>query len=244
MTQRTTRLIETTLGQIKDGWKSSINRYTSETELKPTKLSSGRLSQMLIELHGEDLRYNELALVAELGFSRHSEITGADADHLYVHLGAKGWCTPKRYAIDELLDAAMRHPYYPVKEFFEELRDADHIETIDLQSVATDYLGVPKEDILSNRMLRVCLVGAVARAMKPGVKHYTCCVLQGLQGARKSSFWAALCRQEEWFNDTAQPADKDFLMALHSCFIYEAAELDSITTKKQAGALKALISSK
>ena len=88
MTHRTTRLIETTLGQIKDGWKASINRYTGETELKPTKLSSGRLSQMLIELHGEDLRYNELALVAELGFSRQSEITGADADHLYVHLGA------------------------------------------------------------------------------------------------------------------------------------------------------------
>ena len=79
MTKRTTRLIETTLGQINDGWKPSINRYTCETDLKPTKLSSGQLSQMLIDLHGEDLRYNELALVAELGFFKYREITGADA---------------------------------------------------------------------------------------------------------------------------------------------------------------------
>ncbi len=244
MTKRTTRLIETSLGKIKDGWKPSINRYTGETELKPSTLSSGKLSCMLRELHCEDLRYNELGLVAELGFSKHGQITGADADHLYVHLGAKGWSIPKRDAIDGLLDAAMHHPYHPVKEFFETLRDSDHIEPIDLNSVATDFLGVPEEDTLSNQMLRVCLIGAVARAMKPGVKHDTCCVLQGLQGARKSSFWAALCREEEWFNDTAQPADKDFLMALHACFIYEAAELDSITTKKQAGALKALISSR
>ena len=204
MTKRTTRLIEIPHAQIKDGWKPSINRYTGETDLKPTKLSSGQLSQMLIGLHGEDLRYNELALVAELGFSRHSEITGADADHLYVHLGAKGWSIPKRDAIDGLLDAAMRRPYHPVKEFFEELKGADHIEPIDLESVATDYLGVPEDDVLSNRMLKVCLVGAVARAMKPGVKYDTCCVLQGLLGARKSSFWAPLCCDEEWFNDTAQ----------------------------------------
>ena len=151
--------------------------------------------------------------MAELGFSRHSGITSADADHLCVHLGAKGWSIPKRDAIDGLLDAAMRRTYHPAKECFEELQDADHIEPIDLDSVATEYLGVPAEDVLSNRMLRVCLVGAVARAMKPGVKHDTCFVLQGLQGARKSSFWAALCCDEEWwFNDTAQPADKDFLV--------------------------------
>ena len=55
MTKGTTRLIETTLGQIKDGWKPSINRFNGETDLKPTKLSSGQLSQMLIQLHGENL---------------------------------------------------------------------------------------------------------------------------------------------------------------------------------------------
>ena len=67
MTKETTRLIEIPHAQIKDGWKSSINRYTGETDLKPTKLSSGQLSQMLIELHGEHLRYNELALVLGWG---------------------------------------------------------------------------------------------------------------------------------------------------------------------------------
>ena len=55
MTSGTTRLIETIFDQIKDGWKPSINRYTGETDVKPTKLSSGQLSQMLIDLHGEDL---------------------------------------------------------------------------------------------------------------------------------------------------------------------------------------------
>ena len=46
-----------------------------------------------------------------------------------------------------------------------------------------------------------------------------------------------------WLTDTAQDKHEDFLLAIHGCWIYELAELDSITSKKEAGALKNDLSS-
>ena len=63
----------------------------------------------------------------------------------------------------------------------------------------------------------------------------------GEQGARKSSFWAAL--GGEFFSDALRDiSSKDDLMVLHRSWLMEWAELDHITSKKHAGQVKAFLS--
>ena len=90
-------------------------------------------------------------------------------------------------------------------------------------------------------MLKCTLIAAVARVFDPGCKFDNACVLMGPQGARKSSFWAALA--DNFFSDALKDINgKDALMTLHSAWLTEFAELDSMTTKRQAGEVKAFLS--
>jgi predicted P-loop ATPase len=90
-------------------------------------------------------------------------------------------------------------------------------------------------------MLAATLIGAVNRVMVPGCKFDTCTVLHGAQGIYKSMFWKVLA-SPAWFCDTPNE-DKDLKLAIHRCWIYEIAELETKTGNKEAGAIKALLSS-
>jgi predicted P-loop ATPase len=71
------------------------------------------------------------------------------------------------------------------------------------------------------------LMGAVARAMKPGCKFDYVLVLEGLQGKKKSSAFDAL--GGEWFGDNDLDfANKDSMLALQGKLIYEIAELGAL----------------
>lgn len=48
---------------------------------------------------------------------------------------------------------------------------------------------------------RLTCLGAVARALEPGVKFDYMCILEGTQGIGKSEFLAALVPKEEWYTD-------------------------------------------
>jgi predicted P-loop ATPase len=90
-------------------------------------------------------------------------------------------------------------------------------------------------------MLRCTLIGAVRRVFEPGCKHDTACVLLGDQGARKSSFWAAL--GGAFFSDAlGDISSKDDLMVLHRSWLMEWAELDHIMGRKHAGQIKSFLS--
>jgi hypothetical protein len=114
--------------------------------------------------------------------------------------------------------------------------------------------GAPRLDTLCARalgntgeleamMLRKWFISAVARAMRPGRKVDTMLVLQGKQGARKSTFFAVL--GGEWFTDsldTGNGLDKDAIITAHGHWLCELAELDGITRKQDNEHLKALLS--
>ena len=63
-------------------------------------------------------------------------------------------------------------------------------------------------------------------------------VLKGPQGIFKSSFFKALLPNQKWFCDIWEPNRKDLFMHLQTCFIYELAELETLTTKKAVGEKK------
>jgi hypothetical protein len=84
------------------------------------------------------------------------------------------------------------------------------------------------------------LVSAVARAYRPGCKADHMLVLEGAQGARKSSVLAALAG-EEWFSDSLPPMNtKDASAYLNGKWIVEVAELEAM--RREVDAIKAFLS--
>jgi hypothetical protein len=67
-----------------------------------------------------------------------------------------------------------------------------------------------------------------------------CLVLKGGQGQRKSRSLEALA-SPDWYCSSIPEAEKDLLLNIHSTWIYELAELESVTSRKEAGRLKNLI---
>lgn len=202
-----------------------------------TRLQVGELTMMLKKSFGSAIRFNRLTHYVEC---QGRPVQSHELDSLYVSLSEKGWDIEKRKAMDALLTHARRNSYHPVVEYLEQIERDESVKPVDLGRIATDYLGT--SDALYDLMMRATLIGAVARVMEPGCKFDTCTVLQGSQGVGKSTFWKELA-SPEWFSDTPQDKDQDLRLLIQTCWIYEFAELEHVTSKREAGALKAMLSS-
>ena len=139
-------------------------------------------------------------------------------------------CAPRRPG--ESISPCRGVPGDPVK--------APDLDPIDLDQIGS-YWGV-QDDQLSCRMLRVMLLGAVARIFEPGTKFDTMVVFKGEQGKGKSTSLRKLFGPQ-LLVDTQQPKHKDQILVLHRCWCYEAAELDYMTSRKESGLIKGLLSS-
>ena len=209
---------------------------------KPQRLGPGELSVFFAGQFNSDkkqpsLRHNELTLMAEL----HGEtIPVKEAELLYVQVSKKGGDISQKHAQDALRDAALDHSFDPVKDYLISVRDNPDIEPADIHKLATRFLGL--NDNLANHQLAVNAIGAVRRVFEPGCKHDTVCIIHSIgQGKKKSTFWEMLASRP-FFNDSAQTSDKDFLLNTHKCWLYELAEIESVTTVKGIAALKGVLS--
>lgn len=245
-----------------DGWRPaerrsdpSAKRTTTLAKAKPAdadpapeptgeKLQKVEADQLLAMLRKPEkdgsprFRYNV--------FTQQIEIRGKVAEgveRFYLQLAETGYKVSKEMAMDCLVQVARENPYDPVKLYLEHV-EAQVAPTY-IDRLASTYLR-PKdaelpEPTLYDHMLKATLIGAVRRVFEPGCKHDNACVLMGDQGARKSSFWAAL--GGPFFSDALRDiSSKDDLMVLHRSWIMEWAELDHITSKKHAGQVKAFLS--
>jgi len=204
---------------------------------KPQSLLPGQLAIALRDGLGALLRFNELTLTPEINSE---PIPGHSLDDLYIALSERGWKIEKGKAVDAVLRVARENAYHPVVQYLEHIEHDDGIDAADLDTLATTYLGTA--DKLYDEMLAATLVGAVARVMEPGCKFDTCCVLRGPQGIYKSTAWRTLA-SPDWFCDTPQANEKDLKLAIHTAWIYELAELDAVTGRKEAAEVKAVLSS-
>ena len=207
---------------------------------KPQKLEAGELLAMLRDqAQGGRIRFNR--------FSQQIELDGSvieGAERFYLILAEQGYKTSKELSLDCLVQVAHENPYDPVALYLEHV--AATVEPTYINGLATAYLR-PEDAATANgptlydHMLRCTLIGAVRRVFEPGCKHDTACVLMGDQGARKSSFWAAL--GGAFFSDAlGDISSKDDLMILHRSWLMEWAELDHIMGRKHAGQIKAFLS--
>lgn len=216
------------LDKLPEGWKPRNRR---------SLLKVGDVTGLLLKTFGGSWRFNQLTMRIELNGV---PLPPQEVDLLYVQLSLKGWAVAKNSAIDGARAAAFLQSFHPVQEYLDRIAADESIEPADLSTIASTYLDT--KDDLYDAMLRATLIGAVTRTFNPGCMFKTALVLKGGQDIGKSSVVRNLA-SPDWVCDTSQDNDKDFLQAIHSGWIYELAELDSIVSKKEAGKLKNWISS-
>jgi predicted P-loop ATPase len=207
---------------------------------KAAKLEANELLYMLREqaTGGQRIRWNT--------FHQQVEIDGAalkGSERFYLTLADQGFKVPKDLALDALIQVAHEHPYDPVRLYLEHV--ADTVSATYINALSTTYLRTGDytasgEPSLYDHMIRCTLIAAVRRCFEPGCKHDTTCILAGDQGSRKSSFWSIL-GGPFYSNTLGDLSNKDDLLKLHRSWIMEWAELDSITSRKHAGQIKAFL---
>ncbi len=142
-----------------------------------------------------------------------------------------------------LMAVARRATFHPVAERLKALPAWDGVTDF-LELLATETLHLPVEDTLSRALLRRTFIGAVARAMEPGCKLDTVCILVGDQGALKSTFFELAAGGPEFFSDTAVDLKhKDGLMQVQAVWFYEWSELET-KRRSDESAAKAFLSAR
>ncbi len=219
-----------------EGFYEITNKKGEKFILKK-RLDGGDLAGYIDEYFANRFRYNLLEL--KLEFDRKPLEVGIDR-LLYVQLSIRGWSIGKETAMNSLLYVAKKNSFHPIVEFLENIEKDKSIEPVDIKKISTDYLGT--DNPLYDQMMKVTLVGMIARVLDRGCKFDSCLVLKGEQGIGKSSFWRILTGHE-WFCDTWQTSEKDLLLIIQTCWVFEIAELDGMTNKKDAAQIKSLLSS-
>ena len=221
---------------LPEGWNTFIDRDGKEQRTR-LALEVGDLSVLLKKALEKRWRFNLLTKKIELDGVA---VPVAEIDQLYVALSERGYRIDQSKAKDAAKTAAMANAFHPVTDYLNKVASDGGIAAVDLNSVASTYWNTT--DPLYDAMVKATLIGAVRRIFEPGCSRRNVLVFQGGQDIGKSQGIIVLA-SPAWHSDTHQENHKDFLMAIHGCWIFELAELDSIVSKKQAGTLKNDISS-
>lgn len=216
-----------------DGWQPPARGQNAP---QASCLPVGEMADTLAVTMGDRLGFDERLMLATLD---EEPLEPDDVQLMHVDLSSNGWLIGKEMVVDALCHAARRRKFHPIKSYLNRVADDAEVEPIDLDRFGASYFGV--EDPLQGEFLRVMLLAAVHRAFNPGVPFKNCVVLVGRQTMFKSLSLNALCGSD-WFIDTPFTGKKDDLLAAHQSWFYELAELESITTRKEAGELKAVLS--
>lgn len=157
-------------------------------------------------------------------------------------LNQHGMKPSKETAFDSMVLVGQKNRFHPVQDYLKRVGSQwDGIPRLETELL--DLMGVEKTGFSTAAMKR-WMISAIARAMKPGCKVDTMVVLEGKQGARKSSLLSVLAVNPDWFLETLKPIAGDSKAAqeqLPGKWIVEMAELSTLKGSKAPQA-KAFIS--
>ncbi len=195
-----------------------------------------QLTLDLFKLVGDTLKFNLM--------SREYELAGEqiDINNAQSFVAQRlGYDTTSEKCILAIHAIASKHAYHPVRDYLDGLKSKPELVDYDvLENMATLFLG--NSDPLANKMMAKKLIGSVARVYRPGCKDDTLLVLQGNQGARKSTFLSVLA-SPDWFCDDIRDLDnKDELAKLSRNWILELAEVDYLMGRKEVESFKRFLS--
>jgi putative DNA primase/helicase len=154
------------------------------------------------------------------------EWEGTDDSRTAMWLSRAERFAPSSALVAEAIETLARsNTIHPVRAWIRALPSWDGVDRIDHWLI--DCLGV-RDTAYARKVARFFLIGMVARVMDPGVKFDYCLVLEGKQGKGKST--AARILGGDWYGDTDLDLNnKDSMSALRGKWVYEFAELGSVT---------------
>jgi hypothetical protein len=185
------------------------------------------------------LRHNAFTLRDEITRDGEtSELSDASLRALFLELHALGLDPPKEFFEDVCSNAARRRSYHPVRDYLAGLT-WDGAPRLD-QWLPT-YAGAA-DTPLSRAFGRKTLIAAVRRVRHPGCKFDQMLVLEGRQGAGKSSLVRVLAG-DDWFTDslTIGQCDKVIIEQTAGSWMVELAELAGIR-RAEVEPIKTMIS--
>lgn len=231
-----TAAIEQKSVSIQQSKPSSVEPPVSGDNSLPAMCKNEVLVRRIEEKWGKRLRLNEMTQQVEMD----GDASNIDIEQAYIRAAKELHLDiDKQKASDIVVMCARENTYSPVREYLNSLTDQ---EPINLESLAERYFGT--QDPFHAILLKRTLIAAVARAFKPGCKVDTMCILQGGQGALKSTFWQTLAG-EAWFTDNlSEASEKDEKLKLRRYWILEFSEFETVYKRKDVEQLKAFLSSR
>ena len=215
---------------------------TSENSTGDEGNTTKNLYYFLRDKYGSSLKFNELTQEVEM------ENDQADLENFYIELAVKhNQKINKNLAYDTAVEVAKLNKYHPVKDYLnycQSLSIPNELKKVNfnIKSLSTYLFGT--KDSLFDEMVYRFLIASVARVFKPGCKFDNALILQGKQGIGKSTFFKYLFGEKFFTDSLLLNANKevDCVLTLHQHWCCELAEFETITSKKQAGELKAFLS--
>lgn len=196
------------------------------------------------------IRYNELAYAPYVygnlpwkSYKGWREWNNADDSNLRSYIESKYHLKSADKVMDALTNVAVKFPVNPVRNMLEncfELWDGNkHVENL-----LPSMLGCEKTDY-TTEVMKVFMLGAVARAFHPGCKFDYMLVLVGPQGKGKSSFLRYLALNDAWYNDNFSTLDSSRAVEnLRGMWIVELAELQATRRAKDVETIKSFVTSR
>ena len=201
------------------------------------------------ELFGR-IRYNEVAyapyVYGNLPWKVNRgwrEWTNADDSNLRGYIESKYGIKSGDKIMDALTNVCSKATFNPIRATLEACHENwdgnKHVENL-----LPSMLGAEKNEY-NTAVMRMIMMGAVARAYHPGCKFDYMMVLVSDQGIGKSTFLRLMCLNDEWFNDNFSTLDGDKAVEkLRGMWIVELAELQATKRAKDVETIKAFVTSR
>ena len=131
--------------------------------------------------------------------------TDMDLNYIMLYLEETYGLTMDKIVQKSIVHQADRNKYHPVRDYLNSLQ-WDGQERI--RYVLHHFLGAPVDE-LTYESMKMFLLGAIARAFRPGIKfEYMLCLVGG-QGVGKSTFFRFMAVKDDWFTDDIGKLDSE-----------------------------------
>ena len=205
---------------VDESWRSALPRTTSG------QLDGGNVDGVALFIRHHRLLQGRLAFNQ---FTKETEVDGAPMQKHHVAefrkvMHHEKYKARKEDVADEMEAEARRNQYDPLQEY---LGNLEWDKTPRIDNWLVDYMGCVASPYVTAIAPRI-LIGAVARARRPGCKLDTMPVLEGPQGIGKSTAIRYLFGERFFIDDLSDFSSKDSFQLIQGAWAVEVAELSAM----------------
>lgn len=217
-------------------WVTEL-QMTDKDEIKPTLFNAGKIVEKFHKVSNL-MRYNLFSEKLE-NFNTGEQWKETDSTKLRMEVGKVFKVDFPEAKIGSAVELqAEKNAYHPVKDYLTDLK-WDGIERI--ETLFVDLLN-SADNIYTREVTKCFFTAAVARIFEPGFKFDNMVVIEGFQGARKSSFIKILSSNADWFVELNSFDNKIATEIITGKWLVELPELNAVN-RHEVEIQKAFLSS-